>query len=272
MSYLTRKEMRTYVDQLSDLPIDKQHSVNHEDCPAGKDTKSRLFIKRRPECYLFYCHHCSQRGYYRTDDKLLRVGEAKTVDVESETESVRELALSLNTLSGTVTVKSWPIEAQLWWLSYGLTQEDATNNLVQWYGDRLWLNAGGTAWQGRSFDPKHHKYLTVVLNKRMPAIFLSDVSTRKLVIVEDIVSAYKVHKAGYNVMCLMGTTLQSHHTDYATKYSKIKVWLDNDVAGTLSATIIHKKLNGLVTKGVDYVSFKQPKEASFKEIKELLDA
>ena len=36
----------------------EQRNVNHLNCPAGNDTKERLYIKRTEYGYVGYCHHC----------------------------------------------------------------------------------------------------------------------------------------------------------------------------------------------------------------------
>lgn len=267
MKHLSRVEMQTY-----DFPaVGQQIAVNHEDCPAGVDTKKRLYIKRTPDAVLFYCHHCSQRGYYRTHDVNYRASEVVAVPDESS-HLIRKTAVDLSHTVGEVDMEKWSIEARLWWLSYGLEQEDATKHQVQWYNQRLWLNAGGTAWQGRVFrNDGSCKYLTLSITKHMPAMFLADVFNEQLVVVEDLVSAYKLNKAGYNVMCLMGTSLSDVHLAKAITYKSVDVWLDEDAAGMSAARVIMNQLKPLVV-APRMVCFKQPKEATYKQIKELLHA
>jgi hypothetical protein len=275
MSYFSRKEMSSYVWTVcSTLGVDKQMHVNHDDCPSGKDDKKRLYIKRTPDSFLFYCHHCSQSGYYRTVDKLIRASEL-VVESTPEYSTYKDIAEELSHYNAIGDMDKWPIQAKMWWLSYGLDDKDAKRHLVQWRegsDPRLWLNAAGTAWQGRSFDSNpRRKYITIQVTDRLPAMFLSRTSRDCLVIVEDIVSAYKLQKAGYDAMCLMGTNLRHIHQLQTQLYKSVFVWLDNDIAGqTASTVVVNKlKLSGIKVRNINYV---QPKEASFKHIERLIHA
>lgn len=55
----------TAKSQLSNMA--GQTHINHQDCPAGSDTKKRLYITVTDDntMVLAFCHHCSQRGAYR---------------------------------------------------------------------------------------------------------------------------------------------------------------------------------------------------------------
>ncbi len=63
--------------------------------------------------------------------------------------------------------------------------------------------------------------------------------SRTLVIVEDFISAIRIHDAGYNSMCLFGTK-SKYSTLYPiiTKYDNIVVYLDNDDAGQIKSNVL----------------------------------
>ena len=56
--------------------------INHEECPAGKDTRRRFYITRKPDVLLGYCHNCqnSVTKYVAPTDRYrddrMRVGKA----------------------------------------------------------------------------------------------------------------------------------------------------------------------------------------------------
>lgn len=51
----------------SGAPLNATVHVNHQDCPAGVDTKRRLYATPTEDGsgVLFYCHHCQGKGIYR---------------------------------------------------------------------------------------------------------------------------------------------------------------------------------------------------------------
>ena len=275
--YFKRSEMETYLHGLAIFGSDITH-VNHKDCPAGTDTKKRLYIKLTPDAYLFYCHHCQMRGYYRTRDTMHRISDILEPEERIEETGTTNTAMlqSLNDGVGENDISKWPIEARLWWLSYELDQNIATQNHVQWFQDRLWLNAQGNCWQGRLFNwskkykPKTtYKYITIKQNGGIrPEWNVGNYNT--LVLVEDIVSAYKIHAAGYNSMCMLGCKVSDKLIPYISKYSDVVVWFDEDDAGFTGSLQAVRQLHALCK--VRRVSNKQPKETPFRVIKEIINA
>ena len=64
---MTQKiKLTDYKDRIDKLKPDEQTRGNHDNCPAGEDTKGRLYIKRlagNPERAVAYCHNCGGRGH-----------------------------------------------------------------------------------------------------------------------------------------------------------------------------------------------------------------
>lgn len=56
-----------YDSDIKGLAEGQQIHVNHINCPAGSDTKKRLYLKRAKDgaVVLGYCHHCSTKGVLR---------------------------------------------------------------------------------------------------------------------------------------------------------------------------------------------------------------
>lgn len=274
--YFKRAEMEEY---LPEIDLAGEVHVNHVDCPAGRDTRKRLYIKTTPDAHLFYCHHCQMRGYYRTTERLHRISEIIEPNERVEEIGVlnTEMLESLNEGVGINNVDEWPIGAKLWWLSYELDQSIASRNHVQWFKDRLWLNAQGNCWQGRLFIndwSKHtpattYKYLTIKQNDGLrPEWSVGNFKT--VVLVEDIVSAYKIHAAGYNAMCMMGCKVSEKLIPYIAAYSDVVVWFDEDDAGFTGSLQAVRQLSPICN--VRRITYYQPKETPFKKIKEMIDA
>lgn len=273
--YFKRSEMETYLHVSYCFGATSIIHVNHEDCPAGTDTKKRLYIKATPDAFLYYCHHCQMRGYYRVKDKTHRISDVLEAEERIEETGVTNTAMlqSLNDGVGINDLDKWPTAVKLWWLSYELDQKIATQNHVQWLQGRLWLGAQGNCWQGRLFvddwSGPTSKYLTIKQNDDLrPEWNVGNFNT--VVLVEDIVSAYKIHAAGYNSMCMMGCKVSDRLIPHITKYSDVVVWFDEDDAGFTGSLQAVRQLSPLCK--VRRITNKQPKETPFRIIKETIDA
>lgn len=263
--FLRTPEMKEYVEDLDEAVVGYQYHTNHRDCSAGEDRKKRLYIKRAPDGWMFYCHHCGVKGYLRAADKMYR--SVPSLDV-SDYRAVSSITKELEAGEGDSDVSKWPVEARIWWYSYDLNDEDAKRWCL-YYGDRLFMRAGGT-WVGRSFASGRNKYVNYKHTGK-PAYFYYHDSLTSITVVEDVVSAYKVHKAGYNVLALLGTKASTEELELITRfYEHVNVWLDPDTPGQMGATELFKRVNGLCS--VMNVVAPQPKEVSYSRIKELLGA
>jgi hypothetical protein len=264
MTFLRTPEMKEYVEELDEAVIGYQYHTNHRDCSAGEDVKRRLYIKRAPDGWMFYCHHCGNKGYLRAADKMYR-----GMPVVHSTSPFSHVVKMLSAGLGVDDVSLWPVEARIWWYSYDLDDADAKRYNVQWSGAfaRLFMKAGGT-WVGRGFD-KGSRYVRY-RETDMPAFFFHEGRIHDITVVEDVVSAYKVHKAGYNVLALLGTKASEQQLDLLYNYKHVNIWLDPDTPGQLGACALYKRINGICD--VMNVLTEQPKEVSYFRIKELLGA
>lgn len=72
-----------FVHYGEDLTSGEQIHVNHDKCPAGLDTKRRLYIKRTEDdrYILAYCHNCSLSGRYS-----IKYGAVKSATTKGKAE------------------------------------------------------------------------------------------------------------------------------------------------------------------------------------------
>lgn len=273
--FLRTDEMKQYITEArGEMAINTQTHVNHRDCTAGMDRKKRLYIKRTPDAFLFYCQHCGYKGYYRTVDRLHRASHYVDHALVEKTSGhpLAELKQQLDELEHERDINEWPVEARIWWLSYGLDQHDASLHNVQWdsFSHRLWMSLGGV-WQGRSFDmsPSGNKYVTLATDDLGLSLICGDSDPEApTVLVEDMVSAYKVYKAGRNVLCLMGTKLAPKNKAWLVERDRgVIVWLDDDEAGWVASMKIRTEL--IPTIRIASVKHYQPKEVDIETIKSL---
>ncbi len=257
--FLRTPEMMEYVEDLADAPVDYQYHTNHRDCPAGSDSKRRLYVKRAPDGWMFYCHHCNNKGYLRVKDYVHRADE---VTKPPTPYVAHEFAKQLSV--GTWLKRGWSSEARLWWASYGLTDLDARQHHVQFADNRLCIAWYGT-WSCRGFNTTP-KWLTYTSATPMS----HEVEGRRaIVLVEDVLSAIKIKNAGYAVLPLFGTSINTQHKAICARYDSVVVWLDDDVAGQKATATAMKEIsfNPVIT-----IRHKQPKECSYAEIKEMIGA
>ncbi len=74
------------------------------------------------------------------------------------------------------------------------------------------------------------KRFITTYGQKVPKLLKSLVHCNIIVIVEDFISAIRLHQNGYNVICLYGTKAPYSLIDQLfIAYDKVLVWLDNDV-------------------------------------------
>jgi hypothetical protein len=117
-----------FVKEGSSLGLDEQIAINHTNCEAGTDTRSRLYIKRVGENLLVaYCHNCSDKGIYV--DGYSNVNSYRKVDNGSPTDgrvivtnwSPPKLPPDLD-----FEPSLWPYEARKWVQKFSLRFKLAT--------------------------------------------------------------------------------------------------------------------------------------------------
>src|SRR5688572_12518334 len=101
----------THVKEHIPVSVGEQVHVNHDSCPAGTDTKKRLYIRRTNEAILAYCHNCG--GH------LVKRGRHKVRSIE---EIQQSLVAKLDKVTGEVLLPddcllspaNWPTQAASW--------------------------------------------------------------------------------------------------------------------------------------------------------------
>jgi hypothetical protein len=255
---------------LKDNRIEEQININHAFCPAGIDTKKRLYVKKVKgggnTVHLFYCHHCGNRGSVKYRG-LSRVEDVALESSEHTKSSAVELLKALEKCRhGSTGI--WHIDAKLWWHKYSLDMLDAVTHHVQYNSvdKRLWLKVADGLWQGRGFgtDAKRMKYYTVG-DVNASVVYVRNPNST-VMLVEDVISAYKCAKAGINVLPLLGTSLRSHHLNLIKPYKRVMVYMDNDDAGKMASVKIYKELTPYANDIDVIYDDRQPKERPINEL------
>ena len=205
--------------------------MDHEACPAGTDTKRRLYITRKDDGVIVgYCHNCGSSGVARTVGRFKRSSTSMVTDRKVERVTMpSNLEFDPN---------EWPIEAIVWVKKAGLPlttireyalawdldskrliipKYNVDNELVMWRSRRILVGDLGP------------KYVTEV---QMDACIHDPLGHRGDVVIlcEDMLSAIKIDAlVGYDAIPLFSSNVKMDKllTPLAN-YDTIVVWLDND--------------------------------------------
>lgn len=256
------KELLDLKDKAGDL--DEGETINIHHCKEGKDN-DRCYVTNKGDCYLFYCHHCG--GYGKVSEKLA------TYKKKIKKEATR-LPNSFSIPStAEKDVRRWPIEARLWPQRASLTREQ-----IEEVG-MVWDERSGRVCIPISFDGEYRGYVARLINGDGPKYLArrNDLAhfiyakhaepTKRVILVEDILSCIKLYYSGYNAVALQGTSIDDTLLNYITKhYNDFIIWLDNDNPQVkMNQVKLQKKLSLFGTTRI-IKSEVDPKEYSKEEI------
>ena len=236
-----------YNEDINALPQGQGVARNHIGCPAGHDTKSRLWIYRGPGGVSFSCLHCNTKLFLPIKKRPPRAPElpsAASKDsvkprIQDGTSALDEWsqaalqfvfrsAVSLETLKN-YGVKYSPHQRGLVLPLYGVSNEHLT---TQW-GYQIRTDSG---------TPKYITYAPDMWADHVPTPKISRygkwATVHTIVLCEDVLSAMQVAQvAGVAGVALLGTRAPDvHELLKLVPYSLTKdgepqrviVWLDND--------------------------------------------
>lgn len=256
--------------------IEEGHSAkyNHVSCLMGEDTRKRFGVKHVDDAYLWHCFNCGNSGYYRPRETVSRIKLMSGID---------KVPASYSTISDKYkhfserNLHRFNIMGQLWLGAYGFTPEMVETYNIREIATGILLPFGGfteinRGYQLRRYDKKP-KYITVMPSGMVKSHYMksSDMFLGgTLVVVEDLLSAYKLHYAGYSALCLLGTKLDTGilPTILLDKVDRIVLWLDDDAAGHEGAMKLFKELNP-VFKRITSINMLQPKEIPLDKLREM---
>jgi hypothetical protein len=255
--------------------IGDQVHINHAGCPAGNDTKKRLYIKRSDRGLVAYCHHCNEAGFAIDNDDQ-RLGT--WLFDKSKSAGTKD--------APTIRFGPISIEGMVWLRTNHCNPLDTNFTGVQGQKNKVGLylyDPNGTVigWQVRNLVPgAKPKYLTSYFNAHTSQ---GDASwfyngSKYLVITEDYLSAYRISRdTNFSSVALLKTTVSDKTLQqiHDLEFDKIFIWLDPDKAGKEGATKTHKKLTHYLPKETICTVLNaliEPKECTPKELHTFADA
>lgn len=245
----------------------QQGKYNHEDCPSGVDTKHRLYVKNVDGAYLWHCHNCGDSGYYRPKDTIKSIKASTTWAVSRGPRLPTHAELTVRN-----KYDSFDIAGQLWLASYGFNEVKCDAYHITESADGIVLpifasvSGGIVGCQVRRYNKKP-KYLTY---SKQRYSYLNGIKggIKPLVVVEDLLSSYKLHLAGYSTLCLLGTKLDDGARNKLVEHKRVVLWLDDDVAGHTAAKKLFTELSPLCPN-ISAIFNHQPKELDLETLREM---
>ena len=225
------KIIENYIDNLE---VGETVRTNHTDCPAGEDTRQRLYITRKPDVILGYCHNCSNSfsRYVSPKDRYRESSSLAGAGLPTTAEYTQPILVDFNDKDNI------PVEAEAWRIRAELSRNQCSlYNIAyvpEWNAIYIPFVNMVTKTVGHQLRPLHKrggaKYINVAADETAPlGGLLIRMGATTLVIVEDYVSACHLHTLGYSALVNYGIQVKPRLLyDIPQHYKTIIVWLDND--------------------------------------------
>lgn len=163
-----------------------------------------------------------------------------------------------------------PSEAHVWVLKSGLSPEEATDTYGFLYDPktrRVSLPFVG-GFLSRAVFNERPKYVKSGADTEMYSICKLD--ERLVIVTEDMMSAIKVHKAGYNVTAILGTAVTPTIASALAKFDTVVCWTDGDEAGDAAWVKLRKRMALYPVNLVRVRTDDDPKEFTAAQIRALI--
>lgn len=213
-----------------------QYSVNHENCPAGEDTRGRLSYRLSDDTRLLlaHCFNCGRSGVYTVKSRFWKMVETPKEILKEDYD-----------------------QYDFWMKQYGEATPIEFNETEQWpsgYFASCWdefceaekfgiretdlhyliprgnVPSDITGFEVRTKGAKSYKRIVHPSYKEDSKLLIYNKDNSKVgVVCEDPISAMKASLAGFAGVALCGTTLSiSDALKLSMLFDKVVIWLDND--------------------------------------------
>lgn len=255
--------------------LGEQVKVCHTTCPAGEDTRNRMYITNKGGHYLWYCHNCGNGGHWFPKETSSLIDTSST-EISIKKNRWTKLELEDKWYEAEKDVENFSTEARLWLAQYDMLDATIVYNpkenqlylpLYSAFPDRIYF----FGIQARNFSADKPKYTTMAVYNDCGCLYQQHTKDNApLVIVEDALSAMKINMCGGVGYALLGTSMKEGLPRSITDGRKIILWLDKDVAGSVAAAKLTTYLSPLYPSMIT-VFYDQPKEAPINVLKEFVD-
>lgn len=259
------KEINSNYPEYEELNEDERLQVNHATCIAGQDTRKRFGLKRVDGAYLYHCFNCGESGYWRPRETLSRILSSTKVDTGTDSKH----KCGVDYFNSETNYDKFDIRGQLWLGQYGFNKYLCTEYGIRESHEGVILPVHTPEGFGKDYQVRRYtklpKYVTHRVLKNAQVLHKS--TSKPVVIVEDLLSSYKLHAAGFTTVCLMGTSLnKTTLTETGLDRTKrVVIWLDDDEAGHVGAAKLFRELSPLFST-VTSINMAQPKEIEMDDL------
>jgi hypothetical protein len=243
----------TWVQVAQDLEVGQ---VRYIASPGHTKSAKPVRVYRQGNRIGYYCCACGSKKSKRHDVPL----NEYISNLLKLTQSARHTAATMPAGLSADDFDQWPTASRMWFYKAGLDRADAIflGAVYSPREERVYLpvksqTGAQVFWQARDVSgrPGRPKYISANTGNKnaLPVYPSPNVFRLRVVICEDILSAYKVGKCTNALgFALLGTRLSaSAYRFLADAASSITIWLDADAAGDAA---VHKILPELQTIGV----------------------
>jgi hypothetical protein len=262
--------MDDYLKFAQSLPEGSHKKYTHS-CGPGE---CRIVSHKR-DGWGWSCFRCGEKGWTPRPAENLSEKLARLARIRSVEDSV--LWDATLPPPAEYEPQAWPLDARVWLYKAGISNVEIKQLGIFWNSRlaRVVLPVRDEAgkviyWQARTLDKANpRKYLNPRVDKaRLAARYGSGPA---LVLTEDLLSAYRVSRAGFEAWSLLGTKVSDFVATRIIELDKpVAVFLDPDKAGRENAAKIIKALRSYGVGAINIQSEKDPKLLSTEVIQCLL--
>lgn len=276
---MNRDLLQTYLDYQQPLGT----TVRHGTCPfCGPVGRKGFVVTRKPTGFICWCHRCHKSYGVKSGTpsrtQCLRIADGQMHKIQNLRKcglsGLRRQAIDVEEKKAFISLpfdvtKVIPMNALLWLAKYHVTSEEIKRYNISYspYFERLILpvydrHGRLVYWQGRYFGKDssgtHPKYYNT-RSSRGEIWFDTGGDSNIIVVVEDILSALSVARAGYRAFALLGSYVSDNLIRKLQSEGKqVCVWLDLDKqCASMQYT---KRLNVFGVQAKTIVTTEDPKE------------
>lgn len=235
-------QRESWVSHGETVPEGESRRFDH-DCGGGRT----LLVSRTVEGTRAWCFRCNDGDSIPPPRASLADVAARLARIRQEDEAcTRVLSLPEPSVHD---VDEWPVAARLWLYRCGLGRSEIGKLGAYWHVPtaRVVLpvrNERGEVvyWQARAVDGRKPKYLGSATDKQK-VVAAYGTTGERVVLVEDILSAFKVGLQFHSVS-LLGTSMSNAVANHVAQLGGLAcVWLDPDAPGQSAARVVRRRLS-----------------------------
>lgn len=260
--------MELWEDDCSNVERGQTLRFNHINCPAGQDTKRRLYLTRpasTPGVVLAFCHNCQESGVIR--DGVVRYRDyAPEAPVNKTVEFKVPVGMEFDP-------DNWPNEATTWRIQKNLTKKMCKASGIRYdhNSHRIYLpmydklmstgsysnDSNLLGYQLRQIDGTGPKYFTALKDQDTKPYTQIGAQDEVCFLVEDLASglvlAEHLFNGKGNVVVNYGIKITPEILALHTGADNNVVWLDNDSDHVIKRATEIARTWGLISGKVCYV-------------------